>query len=180
MQTDRDRVELGEAVTVTARWQPTSETGEPDLPAGRAEMSAVIRSPAGEQRVTLLAQPGEVGVFLARWTPRVPGLHEIRLETPGEEETAPLEVALTVELPQVEMQTTDADPPLLRELAQLSGGVSLRLEELDRLPSALPDRREVALTRHPPRPAWDRWWGLGLMVSLLGAEWWWRKRHRVV
>ena len=71
--------------------------------------------------------------------------------------TVTLTVAVSVELPQQEMQSPWLDEPLLRDLARLSGGEFFRLDEVDRLADAVPDRREVAVTRHPPRPVWDGW-----------------------
>jgi hypothetical protein len=71
------------------------------------------------------------------------------------------------------------DEPLLRDLATLSGGKYFHLSELDSLPAAVPDRREMTVSRLPPSPLWDRGWTLLLFAGMLGGEWWLRKRQHL-
>lgn len=177
LQADRDRVELGQSVTISARLQDA--VGQP---LAMSEVAGGIQAPGNQERkLTFLAQPNESGMYEATWTPTAPGLHTFSLAPPADDgPSAPLTVAVSVELPQQEMQSPWLDEPLLRDLARLSGGEYFRLDEVDRLADAVPDRREVAVTRHPPRPVWDGWWTLCFLVALLGGEWWMRKRQRVV
>jgi hypothetical protein len=84
-----------------------------------------------------------------------------------------------VERPQRETRAPWQDEPLLRDLATLSGGHYFRLSELDALLEAIPDRREIAVSRLPPTPLWDRGWTLLAFVGLLGGEWWLRKRQHL-
>jgi len=83
----------------------------------------------------------------------------------------------------IEQRETRADPQLMRQIAQRSGGVSLTSAEADRLPLELREtahlaprtasiEREIGLWRHP--------FFLILIVLCLSAEWVLRKRSGLV
>ncbi len=39
------------------------------------------------------------------------------------------------------------------------------------------DRKVQRVLRQKTEPVWNRWWALALLVSVAGAEWWYRRRH---
>jgi len=74
---------------------------------------------------------------------------------------------------------------LLSEIATQSGGQYFRLEQLDKLPAALPTLVTRAEFNSPPKPLWDankylRWLFYGLPVVLLTIEWILRKWYKLL
>jgi hypothetical protein len=244
VQTDRDRIELGETITITARLldasgapltvasvravirplpvAQTPNTPEPprsQQPKGHvgtrdpvsATVSETVSEMSGEmigetigetvsETLTLTSNADDPGRYEARWTPRREGSFEISvladanvqaaLNTKSAANTkaaanmtevadATLRTTVIAERPQRETRAPWQDEPLLRDLATLSGGKYFHLSELDSLPAAVPDRREMTVSRLPPSPLWDRGWTLLVFAGMLGGEWWLRKRQHL-
>ena len=214
VQTDRERIELGESLTITARLlDPTGaplivdsaratirslstvESKGAGTQPNRAEPSLAPESveQAGGETLVLASQPDDPGRYEIRWTPKREGAFEISVPValppvPGGINSppaasasvdTPLRTTVIVERPQRETRAPWQDEPLLRDLATLSGGQYFRLSELDALLEAIPDRREIAVSRLPPTPLWDRGWTLLAFVGLLGGEWLLRKRQHL-
>lgn len=81
----------------------------------------------------------------------------------------------------LELENPVADPTLLATLASMSEGKSLAAEELAGLVEQLqqyPDQLEVEIERR--ETLWDSWPFFLLLVSLLGTEWYLRKRWGLV
>ena len=70
--------------------------------------------------------------------------------------------------------------PLLRELADASGGDYFELQQLDQLAQAVPERKQTVGTAGRPIPLWDTSRVLLVLVLLLGCEWALRKRLRLL
>lgn len=86
--------------------------------------------------------------------------------------------------PVVEFTNTDPDPALLRELATLSGGQVIQMKDLSALTiTARLEPRELEIQPNAEKDAvsaWDRWWLMAIFVSLMGAEWFVRRKARWV
>ena len=67
-----------------------------------------------------------------------------------------------------ELAHTDLQRESLQRLAELSGGRSLSVWEIDDLPTLL-DRSPHVTTVRTDRPLWDRWWVAALIILLLGG-----------
>ena len=208
VQTDRERIELGESLTITARLldaagapltasevrvaiQPLTSAPPPTTapPPATSKTPATNRPKADggdadsdRETIVLVSHPDDPGRYEARWTPKREGAWDIRvlamanLSTNGD---TPLRTTVIAERPQRETRAPWQDEPLLRDLATLSGGRYFRLADIDQLPAAIPDRREIAVSRLPPWPLWDRGWTLLAFAGLLGSEWWLRKRQHL-
>jgi hypothetical protein len=72
------------------------------------------------------------------------------------------------------------DKPLLRELADASGGDYFELQQLDQIAEAVPERKQTIGTEGRPIPLWDTNRVLLVLVLLLGCEWALRKRLRLL
>jgi len=178
MQTDRDRYELGEKITVTARLQDA--TYNPlTVPKVEASLQRGSESP---ETVVLLPVTSQPGAYEATVTARQTGVHTLRVAVPGasDAEGAMIESPFTVEMPSVEANQVWLDKPLLKELAEASGGQYFEINELDKLIAAVPNKTETIEVRSKPDPLWDFRGMLVILVGLLGAEWFVRKWFKLL
>jgi uncharacterized membrane protein len=81
----------------------------------------------------------------------------------------------------LELDNAAADATLLESLAAMTGGRSLVPEELSNLIERLAEDTESLKVRTETRkPLWDTWAFFGVLVGLLAAEWYLRKRWGLV
>ncbi len=80
----------------------------------------------------------------------------------------------------LELDYPSADYEFLKELSSLSGGLSIKPEELGSLMERLKQTKFNALTRIQVIPLWDNWWLLVVFVGLMTIEWTLRKKHGLV
>ena len=86
----------------------------------------------------------------------------------------------TVELPSVETSQIWLDKPLLKDLAELSGGKYYDVSQIKELAAAIPDESTTTEVRDKPDPLWDiRGMLIGLVV-LLGTEWFVRTQFKLM
>ena len=177
VETDRDRYEVGQRITITARLQDSSYN-----PLVAPKVDAVVQA-AGEspENVPLLAIANQPGAFEATLTARKTGVHSVRIGLPSSDATSGLvESSFSIDLPSVETNQVWLNRPLLMELASLSGGKYFEVNELAQLPAAVPDRTETVESRSQPRPVWDVRGMLIGLVGLLCIEWLVRKRFKLL
>jgi len=79
----------------------------------------------------------------------------------------------------LELDYPSADVDFLKELSAITGGLSLRPEEIDGLLDRLINSKSN-LTRVQTTPLWDNWWLLSLFVGLMSVEWFLRKKRGLV
>jgi hypothetical protein len=175
LSTDRDRYEIGDRVTISARLQDVAY--EPLVAEKIEGLLSAPDEPATS--VTLLptaTQPGSYsGVFAARKV----GSYTLRVKLPGGDDTT-LETPFLIELPSVETAQTWLNTPLLDDLAALSGGRTFRIDQASTIAAAVPDRTQKVEIRGAATPLWDTQPVLLTLVGLLAAEWWIRKRFRLL
>ena len=77
---------------------------------------------------------------------------------------------------EIEFQTTRMNEPLLKRLAQMTGGAYLRPDEISRLPQLLQakSRKKVRISE---LNLWNEWLALAVLVLLLAVEWTLRRRR---
>jgi hypothetical protein len=178
VQTDRDRYELGEKIAVTARLQDSAYN-----PLTVPKIEATLQRASGQpESVVLLPVANQPGAYEASLTARETGVHTLRVTTPGtsDGEGSTIESPFTVEMPSVEANQVWLDKPLLKELAEASGGQYFEINQLNKLIAAVPNKVEVIETRSRPDPLWDFRGMLVLLVGLLGAEWFIRKQFKLL
>ena len=74
-----------------------------------------------------------------------------------------------------EFERPEANPALLRRIAERTGGKFYTLAEASRLPEDMGDVI-ASVRKHEDTSLWDSWWLWGLLVCVLSAEWLIRKR----
>ena len=81
----------------------------------------------------------------------------------------------------LELDHPAADPELMKDIANATGGRFLRPEELkDYLQELLDDPPQSLVSRITRTRLWDNWWFLCLFVGLMSLEWFFRKRRGLV
>ena len=140
----------------------------------------------GDQVVTVVnASEGETdGEGRRSWTallqPTQPGTHRVQAfngEKPGPE------VMLHVQAPPTEQESLAADLDFLRKLADDTGGKVWKPEDAAGLARQLiesPPPAVQARLKAQWQPLWPQGWVFTALVSLLGVEWWARRRRGLV
>jgi hypothetical protein len=178
VQTDRDRYEIGDKITVTARLQDAAY--QPlVVPQVEATLQAADAPPAAVTLKQAADQPGQYEATLAA---RRTGMHTLSVPLPisAAAEPSRIETSFTVELPSVEANQVWLNKPLLIDLAQKSGGQYFEINQLDKLAAAIPDAAETIEVRAKPKLLWDVPAGLILLVGLLSFEWAVRKGYKLL
>lgn len=176
---DQQVVGPGERVSVSARlftssFEPLTDPGvlarvEADG-LGRGSGTGSGAGPLGE--VTLRAVPDQPGLYEGELVAPAAGKYRLRV---GDE--APASVDFTVEDRRVEAGETAMQEGVLRELAQATGGVFFREEDLVRLPEVARSQAQRVISRLTVEIWSSPLYYLGILL-LLTAEWllrkWWQ------
>jgi hypothetical protein len=177
IETDRTRYEVGERIMVTARLKDAAFT-----PLDQPEVTARLDATGSQPVPVVLKQvPNQPGEFQATVTAGNAGRHILSVDLSDGSSAPPIiETTFTVALPSVESDRTWLDKPLLVELAEASGGRYFDVDQLDRLPAAIPDRKRILDAQSKPIPIWDTSRILLLLAGLLTVEWAVRKRFKLL
>jgi hypothetical protein len=111
-----------------------------------------------------------------------PGDYWVRVTGRRNGETIPY-MAYTrfiVDARDLELDYPSADYDFLKELSSMTGGTSLKPEELGSLLERLKENKFGAITRIQVITLWDNWWLLLAFVGLMSAEWFLRKKRGLV
>jgi len=178
LSTDRRRYERGEPVQLRALFS------NPDGgPSGDTVTVALRRGDETPRRVLLSRDDARRGVFETVLSELDVGAYRAWLTEPNSFDPAP-SVDFAVLVPGGELTSTQTDVRAMRRAAELTGGRFYRYDTsaddarppTERLLEELPRGRHVPIEALPPRPLWNRWPVILLLVILLGTEWLIRKR----
>jgi hypothetical protein len=180
LETDRDTYDLGDRVRITA--QLKDATYRPLL---REEVQAVHQAGDGQPETAVLKPvPQQPGQFETTLTARQTGFHTLTALLEDDTSAAPAKITVqfAVRLPSAEMGEVWLNEPLLKRLADATGGRYYRVDQLDQLVSAVPDRVQTVLVPGKPILLWDalRWPLLLLLAGLLTIEWGVRKWFKLL
>lgn len=152
-------------------------TAKPDLP------QVEVTSPELDEPLRLAPAELPSADGRLRWgttfTPEKPGSYQLRLIAAKPGDASLPEASVTVTPPPGEMDQLSADREFMRDLCESSGG---KLVEADRLEAflagVLKPQVPEALDRGVEwNPYWMRWFTPVLVLLLLAAEWWLRRRN---
>lgn len=111
--------------------------------------------------------------FACEFRPPEPGGYTLAVTTP--DGTRSVSTRLLVREPFQEQIGAPANPAYLKSLCEATGGRFVPWEERGRLPDLIPHQprefRSINESALWPNPVW-----LGLLIFLLSAEWYWRRR----
>jgi uncharacterized membrane protein len=172
---------------------PTVEPGKPVgavvlarlpdySPAQGAQVSVeLVQGIDGKPIASARAVAGPDGIARVEFPPPPAGAY--KLVAKADRNGQPLgqaEDAVAVASVGLERSDPAVRPDLLEQIAQASGGQAyvLPLDRLPEVPLVAPPTVEVG--RAKDRPIWDRWYYLVALATLLGAEWFLRRRFGYV
>lgn len=164
-----DTPSIGQTLSLRANVMQTS--GEP---LAQGDVTARIESPSGKTQSIKLAAGGSEswGSFEGRYETAEPGNHKVTLLCKQTAES--LQTSFFVQGVSKERVGQAARPKVLEELARLTGGKTLSLQQPDQWIDA------IRMAPQPPStirriPLWSHPWLVALMVALLSAFWIGRK-----
>ncbi|MFM9956983.1 MAG: hypothetical protein ACKVZJ_02825 [Phycisphaerales bacterium] len=180
---DQSLVDLG-LTTITVRAAPKKVPGQDDLQP--LELTLRAEGPVTTPSARAIdAEPRAASrMYSTIWLPSAAGEYTFevqdtalagRLDKGSQGLTADAEVFL----PDDELRSPDANHALLASLSTRTGGVVLKPENLDTLPSHLPNRK-VRIVNESAQPLWDTPMALLLTILLLTVEWVCRRVIRLV
>ena len=166
LSVDKQNYTTGERVTVYARLY--SEGFEPVKDA--TVRGSFTVGNAGAQEVNLRAMPNQLGMFRGDFVAITPGTY--RFSVASDAKTV-VEFAATE--PRFELGETAMNESLLRAMADASGGVFFREEDLSKVPSAISHATEQIRSEQDVE-LWATPFYFALMLALATTEWVLRKR----
>ena len=163
----QQNVQLGDSLDMTLAGR---YTGADELHA-----RATVIDPAGGRYEPTWRPAGDNALRLSStFRPRIAGVHRIVVETP---KLTPerLEVRFNVHDASTERLEASANPWLLRQLAEQSGGRVLQPDEPESLLAVLRHDIASASTARRPEYVWDHWLVLVALLLWVGCEWFLRR-----
>ncbi len=145
------------------------------------ELQAEVITPKNQQAALAVrkANPAYAAEFLETQEPgdywvRVSGTHN------GQSLGPATQTRFIVDHRDLELDHPSADYDLLRQIAAITGGTSLKPEDLSGWAARLGERKFGDLTQVRSVTLWDNWWSLLAFVGLMTCEWTLRKRWGLV
>ena len=128
-------------------------------------------------RVNLSADPNAGGLFLGKSAALSEGSHEVTVRVTGfTDEQTKARTEFVVQAPETgETALLACNEVLLQDMAKESGGQYLREEQAGQLTRIL-DPLSSGRVVESDTLLWQSWWWFGAIMTLLGAEWYMRKR----
>ena len=148
------------AVEVSSRWLPEADFSP----------RVSVWNEQGDHVALTMSRGGSDTQWNSTFTPRVEGEYRIELDASPWREAAIVRRFRAVDEDQEKLNTS-ADPELMRQLAQRTGGLVLDASKIDEVPAQLIDAQPRLETTTQMEPAWNRWEALLLLTALLGVEW---------
>jgi hypothetical protein len=146
-------------------------------PAAGAEVALEIAGPGGGvERTSAIADPSVPGEYVADVVFTALGQHTV--EARASLKGAPLgtdRVAISVRPSSREFERPEANAAVLRRIAERTGGTFYQLRDASRVPEDIGDL-VASVRREVDDPLWDGVWFWALIVGLLSAEWYVRKK----
>lgn len=177
LTTDKLKYSLGEKVKIYAR-----VFDEEFNPLTYPVISASLELPDGiKKNLELTLDPKEPGSYFSAFSPDRLGNHKVSLGP--EDITATEEVvfkAFSVEHPSREFEQPLVDRQTLEFIAQRTEGKFLGLADIETLPEAIKEAREVREYMSKEEPIWDAPLFFLLFLLIIAAEWIVRKALRLI
>ncbi len=180
---DREKTEyeLGQRVNLVARL-----LDEQFKPSKEPTFDAIVKSDDGRtQTIKMKLLPNQEGRYEGAFPATRIGSYEATIKIGDGSEKLIDPVTFRVVSPSAETGSYWLNEKLLRDISERSGGQYYRLDSIEKLPEALPNRVERFTFNSPPEPLWDaspklRWLIFSLPVLLLTVEWAVRKWYKLL
>lgn len=148
-------------------------------PMDNAQIKAQVQTPAGTSRDIKFVFE-ENGRYSAEFTPTMDGNHKVEVTAEHNGRLIGKGTAeFIVQTATLEYQSIQLNEPLLKQVADISGGKYYNINDIDELPKSIKsDQESIALTKE--QSIWDNGWLLGFVVVMLTTEWLLRKKKGLV
>ena len=166
LSVDKQNYITGERVTIYARLYNAGFEPVKD-PTARGSFTV---GNSGAQEVTLRAMPDQSGMFRGEFVAIAPGTYRFSVAS---DPATVVEFAATE--PRFELGETAMNEPLLRAMAETSGGAFFREEDLSKLPEAISHATEQIRSEQDVE-IWATPFYFALLLTLATVEWVQRKR----
>lgn len=113
--------------------------------------------------------------FTGTFTPESEGVFRVTLDAPGMKPDS-LSTRIAVYEDRVEFDDTAARPEELAQLTRATGGVIFPINQPRALLDVINTEIQARRSHTSSEPAWDQWWVFAAIVTILCAEWFWRRR----
>lgn len=178
LATDKSAYRIGDRVTVRAQF-----TNSADLAGGITELTGEVElADQPPMPLALVPQTGDSTLFEASFPAQEAGAYTVRVTpntlTDSEGGPRPATLNFRVEPPRQEVDNPTLNRVLLDDLARLTDGKTLAIEDAEALPTAI-RIREVERIREFRDEIWDAPLFFGGLVLLLTTEWVLRKMYRM-
>jgi len=175
LTTDRAEYSPGEPVRLRVRF-----ADERLAPAEDDGVTVVLENPGHKtQRIRLRRVSAGRGAFEGVLSRPAVGTYHAWVAAPATEGRAPA-ADFTVKPPAGEFEQVSAEMATLRRVCQQTKGRFYTFENAARLLKDLPAGRQVPIESLPPKPLWNKWPLLLLLMILLVGEWLLRKMGGMV
>lgn len=138
-------------------------------PLAAADVPLLVRK--GEtalESLKLKPSGGGTGVYETLFYPPGPGAFELECRSPA---GASATHAISVKPPAGELENVRLNEPLLKKIADTTGGRYVTPGELGSLPEQIAPRVIRHVESRPPEPIWNRGVVLALLIGLITVEW---------
>ncbi len=147
-------------------------------PLDNAHVLLRVQTP-DEHQIELIAESSDrsPGQYAALFAPRVPGVYRatVIVTAADSSEVGQREIGWTVEPQTEEFRTLAVNRPLLKQLAQVTGGEVISVDDLDRFVGSLPNRK-IPITETWTYPLWHQssvfFFAFGCLISEWGLRRW--------
>ena len=147
------------------------------IPVNDGRVVAHIEAPDGGTRDVPMQWSGQRdGEYLATFTPTVPGAHVVRVEALHDGKEISSELLLDAVEDDGEFFGAQMRAPLLRRIAEETGGRFFRVDDLSGLPEAVRYSGQ-GITRVEQKDLWDMPIVFLFIIGMVGAEWGYRRRR---
>ena len=177
VETGNDTYSAGEPVEIYAN--VLDESFEPDP---RESYTVIVErkaTPDTRAEVKLTPVPNSPGMFSGAYFTAEDDSYLVRTEDQDAEISNQAE--FVVETIPLEDRVTEMRSDVVRQIAELSGGKSLSLADLENFPeNELGTEGELLSEVRMEMDLWDRWPLFVLLVAFAGTEWYFRRRDNLV
>jgi hypothetical protein len=178
LSADRQKYMTGERVSVYARlynqnFDPVNDPTVRGLYSPRSGPESSGASNIGEREFPLRPVPDSPGMYRGEFIAPEAGIYQFRVERDPS-----VHLDFTVEEPRFEMGETAMNEPLLKQMAEATGGAFIREESLDKLPETI-RRKSERVRSTMDVELWCSPLYFLLMLSIITIEWVLRKRFHL-
>ncbi len=174
VSTDRRRYQRGQPIQFRVRFP------NPALAPASGELSIEVQRAGQGRKLPLKLVPGSRNVFEGALPQAAEGDYEVRLLPPPILEGPIPTTSFRVDPPINEFERIEMNEAELIRSAEFTGGKFYTPTTAQSLEKDLPRPAKVPLDTDPPIPLWNTWPIMVLFLSILTAEWVFRKRYQMV